>query len=65
MSDIFDIDWMVDYKRAVRLVGEKVSVNGNFDPVSVLLQGRQGAGEERNDAMRRGRQRHEHGFRRV
>ena len=37
--DIFDIDWMVDYKKTVRLVGDKVSVNGNFDPVSVLLQG--------------------------
>ncbi len=37
--DIFDIDWMVDYKKTVKLIGGKVSVNGNFDPVSVLLQG--------------------------
>lgn len=37
--DIFDIDWMVDYKKTVKRIGDKTSVNGNFDPVSVLLQG--------------------------
>lgn len=37
--DIFDIDWMVDYKKTVNRIGDKTSVNGNFDPVSVLLQG--------------------------
>ena len=37
--DILDIDWMVDYKQAVQSIGKDVSVNGNFDPVSVLLQG--------------------------
>jgi len=37
--DIFDIDWMVDFKQTVGMVGQSTSVNGNFDPVSVVLQG--------------------------
>ena len=37
--DIFDPDWMVDYKKTVESIGDVVSVNGNFDPVCVLLQG--------------------------
>ncbi|MBT3318981.1 MAG: uroporphyrinogen decarboxylase [Clostridia bacterium] len=37
--DILDIDWMVDYKQTVDKIGDTVSVSGNFDPVSVLLQG--------------------------
>lgn len=37
--DIFDIDWMVNFKKTVERIGDKTTVNGNFDPVSVLLQG--------------------------
>ena len=38
--DIFDIDWMVDFQGAVsRYAGCATAVNGNMDPVSVMLQG--------------------------
>lgn len=38
-ADIIDLDWMVDFKKAVDIFKGKVSANGNFDPVGVLLQG--------------------------
>ncbi|MCF8009320.1 MAG: uroporphyrinogen decarboxylase family protein, partial [Halanaerobiales bacterium] len=38
-ADIIDLDWMVDFKRAVKIFEGKVSVNGNFDPVKILMQG--------------------------
>ncbi len=38
-ADMLDIDWMVDFRRAVELGGEACAVAGNFDPVAVLLQG--------------------------
>jgi MtaA/CmuA family methyltransferase len=38
-ADMLDIDWMVDFSRAVRLAGGKCAACGNFDPVAVLLQG--------------------------
>ncbi|NJD04284.1 MAG: uroporphyrinogen decarboxylase [Ruminiclostridium sp.] len=38
-ADIIDIDWMVDFKKAVKIFNGKVSACGNFDPVKVLLQG--------------------------
>lgn|SRR6056297_609735 len=38
-ADIIDLDWMVNFKKAVKLFEGKASVNGNFDPVSILLQG--------------------------
>lgn len=38
-ADMIDIDWMVDFRNAVRICGSKVSICGNFDPVSVLLHG--------------------------
>jgi len=37
-ADIVDVDWMAPYAEAIRLM-RGVSVNGNFDPVGVLLQG--------------------------
>jgi uroporphyrinogen decarboxylase len=38
--DILDIDWMVDFKTAVDIfAGQFTAVNGNVDPVTVLLQG--------------------------
>lgn len=38
--DIFDIDWMVDYSETVEMFhGSNTSVNGNIDPVGVILQG--------------------------
>ncbi len=37
-ADIVDVDWMVPYAEAIRLM-PGISVNGNFDPVGVLLQG--------------------------
>jgi len=38
--DILDIDWMVDFKKAVDTFrGVQTSVCGNLDPVAVLLQG--------------------------
>ena len=38
-ADIIDIDHLVDLKTAVEKIGGKALVCGNFDPVSVLLDG--------------------------
>ena len=38
--DIFDIDWMVDFSSTVEVCKESITaVNGNMDPVGVMLQG--------------------------
>ncbi|NLV73871.1 MAG: hypothetical protein GXY52_04190 [Chloroflexi bacterium] len=49
-ANIIDIDWMVDYASAVAHIGEKVTVNGNIDPVGVFLQG--SANDVANAVMR-------------
>lgn len=38
-ADIIDIDWMVDFRQANRLFEGKCSACGNFDPVSIMLNG--------------------------
>jgi MtaA/CmuA family methyltransferase len=38
-ADIIDIDWMVNFKAANEAFKGKCSACGNFDPVSVMLQG--------------------------
>lgn len=38
-ADIIDIDWPVDFSIASKKLNGLASVNGNFDPVSILLQG--------------------------
>jgi MtaA/CmuA family methyltransferase len=38
-ADILDIDWMVDMAQAVATADGRTSINGNYDPVAVLLQG--------------------------
>lgn len=38
-ADIIDLDWMVDWAGATAGFGDQVSFLGNFDPVSVMLQG--------------------------
>jgi MtaA/CmuA family methyltransferase len=38
-ADIIDIDWMVDMGHAVATCGGRAAINGNYDPVDVLLQG--------------------------
>ena len=38
-ADIVDIDFMVDYKKAVEVSQGKCSINGNINPVEVILQG--------------------------
>lgn len=38
-ADIIDIDWMVDISQAEAVFAEKVALCGNFDPVTVMLQG--------------------------
>lgn len=38
-ADIIDLDWMVDFKKAVQTFTGKAAANGNFDPVGVLMQG--------------------------
>jgi MtaA/CmuA family methyltransferase len=38
-ADIIDIDWMVDMKACADAFGENAAVAGNFDPVTVMLQG--------------------------
>lgn len=47
--DIVDVDWMVDLKEAVRILGGKTCVSGNYDPVAVMLQG---TTEEIDNAVR-------------
>lgn len=38
-TDIVDLDWMVDLKRAKDLIGDRrTAISGNYDPVAVLLQ---------------------------
>lgn len=37
--DIIDVDWMVPIENAIKLYDEKCSISGNYDPVTVLLQG--------------------------
>ena len=38
--DIFDVDWMVDYEASVDIFkNSETAVNGNMDPVGVMLQG--------------------------
>jgi len=38
-ADIIDLDWMVDWATAADQIGSEVSLLGNFDPVSVMMQG--------------------------
>ena len=39
-ADILDIDWMVDFAAAVKFYdGSKTAINGNMDPVAVMMQG--------------------------
>ena len=38
--DILDFDWMVPMDKAAALFGDITCINGNFDPVTVLLQGK-------------------------
>jgi MtaA/CmuA family methyltransferase len=40
LCDIIDIDWMVPLDKAGELYGDLTCVNGNYDPVAVLLQGK-------------------------
>jgi uroporphyrinogen decarboxylase len=37
--DILDVDWMVPIEKAAELYDNITCVNGNYDPVAVLLQG--------------------------
>jgi len=39
VADIVDLDWMVDLKYARGILGSRVCLCGNFDPVAVLLHG--------------------------
>lgn len=39
--DMLDIDFMVDFKTAVSIMGDKTAVCGNIDPVGVILEGDQ------------------------
>lgn len=38
-ADIVDVDWMVPLGEACRLADGRCSINGNFDPVSVVMNG--------------------------
>lgn len=38
-ADIIDLDWMVDFETAAKALEGKAAPCGNFDPVSVLLNG--------------------------
>jgi uroporphyrinogen decarboxylase len=41
--DIIDLDWMVPLDRAAALIGGRCALGGNYDPVSVLMQGNPGS----------------------
>lgn len=46
-TDIVDLDWMVDLRRAKEIIGGRNTViSGNYDPVAVLLQGTPGSVRE-------------------
>jgi MtaA/CmuA family methyltransferase len=38
-AEIIDLDWMVDMKKAADLFSDRIAFCGNFDPVTVMLQG--------------------------
>lgn len=38
-ADIIDVDWMVDFGRAVKTFSNRCSACGNFDPVNIMLRG--------------------------
>lgn len=38
-AHIIDVDWMVDFAAAAQACGETVAPCGNFDPVTIMLQG--------------------------
>ncbi len=38
-ADIVDLDWMVDLAEARRVLGPSITICGNVDPVSIMLQG--------------------------
>ncbi len=38
-ADIIDVDWMVDMRQAAEVFGDGPAVCGNFDPVTIMLQG--------------------------
>lgn len=38
-ADIIDLDWMVDMREAAAHWPTEIVINGNFDPVTVMLQG--------------------------
>jgi uroporphyrinogen decarboxylase len=38
-ADIVDVDWMVDIQKAAQIFDDRVALCGNFDPVTVMLQG--------------------------
>ncbi len=40
-ADMIDIDWMVDFRTANKLFKDKCCACGNFDPVSIMLNGSQ------------------------
>ena len=37
--DILDLDWMVPMDKTAALYGNSTCINGNYDPVAILLQG--------------------------
>ena len=39
LCDIIDLDWMVPIEKAAALYGDITCINGNYDPVTILLQG--------------------------
>lgn len=41
-ADIIDIDWMVDIDQAAQIFDGRAALCGNFDPVTVMLQGTPG-----------------------
>jgi len=45
-ADIIDIDWMVDFGKAVQVFSSGCSACGNFNPVDVMLRGTPGSVEQ-------------------
>jgi len=38
-ADIIDVDWMVDWKKACEIITPHTCINGNYDPVAIVMKG--------------------------
>lgn len=56
--DIIDLDWMVDIEKAVKMHGDRVSVCGNINPVTILESDEDGIVKQVETLIRLGNQKY-------